>query len=224
MSDEQRTLAGYKSKVHEQEDFANPNEGKPLLDDVTEYVFRLTEFPRVKTMDQVKEKRDGTKQTVKVDKAICIFEEETTKNVVTAFFRVDSLNFSEDESFESGVVRFFKKIKTPLIEGVPPEWEQYFVVGMRFRGRVIVKKGEDKKPNGAYYLDVPTCRPILESDKHPEAIASSGAPSLIDALFLAKGAKDGNEAYHKLTTAGASTALIQVFISASKAGQVTYPI
>ena len=29
----QKSLAGYKSKVHEQGEFDNPNDGKPLLND-----------------------------------------------------------------------------------------------------------------------------------------------------------------------------------------------
>ena len=99
MTEEQRTLAGYKSKVHEAGEFENPNEGKPPLNDTDEYVFSLRTFPRVKEFSQIKEKKDGTRTTVKVDKAICEFVEEGTKNVVLAFFRVDSLNFSEDESF-----------------------------------------------------------------------------------------------------------------------------
>ena len=96
----QRSLAGYKSQVHEQGEYDNPNEGKPVLNDSDEYVFRLTAFPNVKSFDQIKEKKDGSRTTVKVDKAICVFEEEQTQNIVTAFFRVDSLNFSEDEAFE----------------------------------------------------------------------------------------------------------------------------
>ena len=54
MSDGQtRTLAGYKSKVHEQGEFENPNEGKPPLNDSDEYVLRLTEFPHVKAFQQI---------------------------------------------------------------------------------------------------------------------------------------------------------------------------
>lgn len=231
MTEEQRTLAGYKSKVHEQGDFENPNEGKPPLNDTDEYVFTLITFPRVKEFSQVKEKKDGSRITVKVDKAICDFEEKNTKNIVTAFFRVDSLNFSEDESFESGVVRFFKKIKHPLVDGVEPDWSQYFVVGMRFRGRVVVGKDDKKVPNGRYFLDVPTCRPLLPSDKAGEDFAHEPAPqttvsdgTLANALLLAKGAKDFNSAMDMLKAAGASKEVAMALFNANLDNKVTFPI
>lgn len=222
MTEEQRSLAGYKSKIHEASDFENPNEGKTPLNDTDEYVFRLTAFPRVKVFDQIKEKKDGTRITVKVDKAICDFEEQITKNIVTAFFRVDSLNFSEEESFESAVVRFFKKIKHPLAEGIEPNWEDYFIVGMRFRGRVVLGKGQDKKPDGRYYLDVPTCRPLLPSDKDNGATRSDG--TLANALLLAKGAKDFNSAMDMLKAAGAAKDVAVALFNANLDGKVTFPI
>lgn len=230
---QQRSLAGYKSKVHEAGDFENPNEGKPVLDDSEEYVLRLTKFPNVKTFDQIKEKKDGTRATIKVDKAICEFEERDTKNIVTAFFRVDSLNFSDDESFESGVVRFFKKIKNPLPENIAPDWTQYFIVGMRFRGRVVIGKGQDKKPNGNYYLDVPTCRPLLPSDKAREdfGTTASDAPktdanavSLAKAKILVVGCENFDAAYGRLLDAKVIPEVIQAFMAADKRGEIQYPI
>ena len=215
----QRSLSGYKSQVHEQGEYDNPNEGKPVLNDSDEYVFRLTAFPHVKSFDQIKEKKDGTRTTVKVDKAICIFEEEQTKNIVTAFFRVDSLNFSEDEAFESAVVRFFKKIKIPLVEGVSPEWDKYFVVGMRFRGRVAIGKDADKKPNAKYFLDIPTCRP-LGSAVAPD----TNAATLANALFVAKGSKDFGEAEDKIKAAGSDKNLLMALFQAHLDGKLTYPI
>jgi hypothetical protein len=192
------------------------------LNDTDEYVFRLTAFPRVKTFDQVKEKKDGTRTTVKVDKAICDFEEAQTKNIVTAFFRVDSLNFSEEEAFESAVVRFFKKIKHPLADGVEPDWEQYFVTGMRFRGRVAVGKDERKVPNGRYFLDIPTCRPLLPSDKEDGSTASDG--TLANALLLAKGAKDFNSAMDMLKAASASKDVAMALFNANLDNKITFPI
>ena len=231
MTDEQRSLAGYKSKVHEQGDFENPNEGKPPLDDTTEYVFQLVSFPRVKEFSQIKEKKDGSRVTVKVDKAICDFEEKNTKNIVTAFFRVDSLNFSDDESFESGIVRFFKKIKHPLVEGVEPDWTQYFVVGMRFRGRVVVGKDDKKVPNGRYFLDVPTCRPLLPSDKAGEDFAhespqkpDASSATLANALLLCKGATDFQSAMAMLKDAGASKEVVMALFNANLDNKVTFPI
>jgi len=231
MTEEQRTLAGYKSKVHEQGDFENPNDGKPPLDDITEYVFQMTAFPRVKEFSQIKEKKDGSRVTVKVDKAICDFEEKNTKNIVTAFFRVDSLNFSEDESFESGVVRFFKKIKAPLPENTEPDWTKHFIVGMRFRGRVVVGKDEKKLPNGRYFLDVPTCRPLLPSDKAGEDFAhespqkpDASTATLANALLLAKGAVDFNSAMAMLKDAGASKEVVMALFQANLDNKVTFPI
>lgn len=231
MTDEQRSLAGYKSKVHEQGDFENPNEGKTPLDDITEYVFQLIAFPKVKEFSQIKEKKDGSRVTVKVDKAICDFQEKNTGNIVNAFFRVDTLNFSEDESFESGVVRFFKKIKHPLVDGIEPDWSQYFNVGMRFRGRVVVGKDEKKIPNGRYFLDVPTCRPLLPSDKAGEDFAHEPAPAtttsdgtLTNALLLCKGAKDFNGAMEMLKAAGASKEVTMALFRANLDNKVTFPI
>ena len=48
MTEQQKTLTGYKSQVHEQGEFENPNEGKIPLDDSEEYVFRLVSVPKVK--------------------------------------------------------------------------------------------------------------------------------------------------------------------------------
>lgn len=230
MTDEQRSLAGYKSKIHEQEDFENPNEGKPILDDSEEYILQLVSFPRVIVQTKTKEKKDGTKMSVKVDTAVCEFEEKETKNKVAAFFRVDSLNFSEDEAFESGIIRFFKKIKHPLVEGVEPVWDQYFVVGMRFRARVVVKKDKDKKPTGTYYLDVPTCRPLLPSDKTGEDFAKDPAPAekpdatLANAKLIVKGAANFNDALQRLGDAKVSDEIIAAFVQANTKGQITYPI
>ncbi len=237
MTEEQRTLVGYKSKVHEQGDFENPNEGKPLLNDTDEYVLQLVRFPHVKEFSQVKERKDGSRITVKVDKAICDFVEEQTKNIVTAFFRVDSLNFSEDESFESAVVRFFKKIKAPIPENAEPEWDRHFIVGMRFRGRVAIGKDDKKVPNGKYFLDVPTCRPLLASDKHPDAVASAkenaaqtptavGSPSVLlaNAKLVVHGAANMTDALQRLADAKVTDEVIAAFVQANAKGQITYPI
>lgn len=231
MTDEQRSLAGYKSKVHEQGDFENPNDGKPFLNDTDEYVLQLKEFPRVKTFDQVKEKKDGSRTTIKVDKAICNFEEKQTKNIVTAFFRVDTLNFSEEEAYESAVVRFFKKIKQPLPENAEPDWTKYFIVGMRFRARVVIGKGQDKQPNHTYFLDVPTCRPLLPSDKAGEDFAHEAPQkpdasdgTLANALLLAKGAVDFNSAMAMLKDAGASKEVVMALFQANLDNKVIFPI
>jgi hypothetical protein len=222
----QKSLAGYKSKVHEQGEFDNPNDGKPLLNDSEEYVMRLTEFPHVKTFPQIKEnKKTGERKTIQVDKAICVFEDEVTHNIVTAFFRVDSLNFSEDEAFESGIVRFFKKIKAPLPENGDIEWGNHFIVGMRFRGRVAVGVDDKKVPNGKYFLDVPTCRPILPSDKNDgTATASKPDASLANALLLCKGASDFNTAMSLLQSAQASKEVTMALFQANLDGKVTFPI
>jgi len=233
MSDEeQRSLSGYKSTIHEQQDFKNPNEGKPPLDDSTEYIFKLQSFPRVITTPQIKEKKDGTRNTIKVDKAVCEFEEVISKNIATSFFRVDSLNFSEEETYESGVVRFFKKIKTPLVEGVAPDWDKYFVVGMRFRGRVVIGKDGEKKPDGRYFLDVPTCRPLLPSDKEGETFdapatppeTNTGNPSLANALLIAHGCANKDDAYQRLLDAKVKAEVVQAFLDADKRGILTYPL
>jgi len=237
MTEEQRTLAGYKSKVHEQGEFENPNEGKPLLNDTDEYVLRLLKFPHVKEFSQTKDRKDGSRVTVKVDKAICEFVEEQTTNIVTAFFRVDSLNFSEDEAFESAIVRFFKKIKAPIPENAEPEWDRHFIVGMRFRGRVVVGRDDKKLPNGKYFLDVPTCRPLLASDKHPEAVASAkengrqtstaaGPTSalLANAKIIVHGAANVTDALQRLSDAKVQDDVIAAFVQANAKGQITYPI
>lgn len=180
MSEEpQRTLAGYKSPAHKQDDFADVNAGKPLLVDSEEYVLYLKEIPRVKKMAVDKEdKITGEKRKVLVDKAICEFVEEKTKNIVVSFLKVDSLNFSDDGKFESGIVTFFKKIKKPLpIDRDVNDWTEHFITGMRFRSRVAVKTKLDNDhvhQITSYYLDIPTCRPILPSDMHPEAVSAAG--------------------------------------------------
>lgn len=223
MVDQQRSLSGYKSKIHEQGEFENPNEGKPLLTEFDEYIFRLLSFPKVKTFSQVKEKKDGTRITVNVDKAICQFEEEKTHNIVSAFFRVDSLNFDEDESFESAVIRFFRKIGTPLPQNMEPDWDKYFIVGMRFRGRVAIGKDAQKKPNGNYYLDVPTCRPILPTDRHPEAPAPT-TPDIESIRLLVKGAASYDDGMIALVDAKQSNETIKVYMAAVKDGKISFPV
>jgi len=226
MSEEaQRSLSGYKSKVHEQGEFENPNEGKSPLTEFDEYILRLKAFPKVKSMPVLK-KVNGVDKTINVDKAICIFEEETTKNEVLSMMRVDSLNFSDDDAFESAIIRFFRKIQHPLREGVEPNWDDYFVTGMRFRARVVMGKDQNKKSVvGKYYLDVPTCRPLLPSDKNDGTPAPAKPDAtLTNALLLAKGAKDSMEAYFKLADAKAPVDLIAIFVQADKLGQVSYPI
>ena len=63
-------------------------------------------------MPQPKKDKSGKETVIQVDKAICEFEEEGTKNVVLAFWRVDSLNFSDDD-FESAILRFFRSLVGP---------------------------------------------------------------------------------------------------------------
>jgi hypothetical protein len=227
MTDEQRSLSGYKSTVHEQGEFENPNDGKPLLNENDEYIIRLKSFPRVKAFQQVKEKKDGSRTTISVDKAICEFEDVASGNTITAFFRIDSLNFSEDESYQSAIIRFFKKIGNPLTDGISPDWDKMFVVGMRFRGRVVVGRGADKQPDGRYYLDIPTCRKLLPSDTAGESFGTQiqDAPNLLaNALLLAKGAKDVHVAMDMLQKAAASKEVVMALFRADLDGKVTYPI
>ena len=232
MTDEQRPLIGYTSKIHEAGEFENQNEGKHPLDDQEEYIIRLNKMPVVKQFPQIKELKDGTRKTITVDKAVCEFEDETYHNIVMAFFRVDSLNFSDDEAFESGIIRFFKRIGNPITPSQTGEidWSNYFQVGMRFRGRVAVgRDSKDKKPDGKYYIDVPTCRKILQSDFHPEATAhlqgtSQAGPSLLNLKLIAKGAVDEKDALVKLAMGGASSDDITAFLVAIKKGEVAFPI
>ena len=234
MTEVQQSLVGYKSRVVEGTAFADPNKGKALLNSDDEYVFRLTKIPHVVKQLQTK-KKDGVEIKVPVEKVVVEWEEQTTKNIVVSFFRVDAVNFSDDESFESAVVRFFKKIKVPLPEHSEINWENHFVVGMRFRGRVIVKSDVDKDnlPVVKYYLDIPTCRKLLPSDITGEspvaestkpAPPASGQSDILNACLIAKGAKDSHEALQKLRDANASKELTMAFFNADLSNQIKYPI
>ena len=223
MSEEQRSLSGYRSKVHEQGEYENPNEGKPPLTEFDEYVLRLTAFPKVKTFQQLK-KVSGVERPISVDKAIIVFEEENTKNEVLSLMRVDSLNFSEDEAFESAIIRFFRKIQHPLKEGIEPKWDDYFIVGMRFRARVVVGKDGDKKPNGKYYLDVPTCRPLGASQSPVSPAAGDTSVLLENAMLIVHGCETAMDATNKLFERNAKTEVVQAFLAAHKAGAVKFPI
>ena len=221
--EQQRSLSGYKSKVHEQGEFENPNEGKPPLTEFDEYVLRLTAFPKVKTLPQIK-KINGKDTTINVDKAICVFEEETTKNEVISLMRVDSLNFSEDDAFESAIIRFFRKIQHPLREGVEPNWDEYFVVGMRFRARIAMGKDQNKKPvPGKYYLDVPTCRPlgITMSQTPTETVPNEAL--LANAMLIVHGCANAMDATQRLFDAQCKPDVVQAFLAANKSGAVKYP-
>jgi hypothetical protein len=233
MTDQQQSLAGYRGKVQEPGEFANPNEGKSFLNANDEYILQLTKFPHRISQKQPKEKRDGTKYFEDVEKAVCEFEERDSKNIVTAFFRIDKLNFADEDAYTSAAIRFFQKIGNPLPENVYPDWTQYFIVGMRFRSRVVVGMDKSpsgtKTPNGRYYLDVPTCRKLLPSDTAGESFAKDTQPqtstaSLSNALLLAKGAPNRQEAIMKILEASGSTEFMQAFIVADKAGQIKYPI
>jgi hypothetical protein len=220
--EQQRSLSGYKSKVHEQGEFENPNEGKPLLTEFDEYVLRLTTFPKVKRLPQIK-KINGKDTTIDVDKAICVFEEENTKNEVISLMRVDSLNFSEEDAFESAIIRFFRKIQHPLKEGIEPNWDEYFVVGMRFRARVVVGKDADKKPNGKYYLDVPTCRPLGVTMSQTSTETMPNDVLLANAMLIVHGCQNAMDATQRLFDAQCKPDVVQAFLAANKAGAVKYP-
>lgn len=240
MVDQQRSLTGYKSKIQEPGDFDNPNDDKPLLTEFDEYIWKLKEFPHVKVFKQQKKLKDGSVKMEDVEKAIVMFEEQGTGNIAMSFFRVDKLNFSEDESYRSAIIRFFHKIGHPLPEGVEPDWDKFFVVGMRFRARAVVGTDvvEGKKvPNHKYYIDIPTCRPLLPSDIQAGDIATpakpaeparpkpdEGAALLANALFIAKGAKDSKEAMDKLKAANAGKDVTLALFQADFDGKVTYPI
>jgi hypothetical protein len=237
MVDQQRSLSGYKSKIQEPGDFENPNEGKPLLTEFDEYIWKLKAFPHVKVFKQQKKLKDGTTKMEDVEKAIVEFEEQSTGNIAMSFFRVDKLNFSEDESYRSAIIRFFHKIGHPLPEGVEPEWDKFFIVGMRFRARAVVGTDvvEGKKvPNHKYYIDIPTCRPLLPSDTAGEGFAETAKPekpkpdenaaSLANALLLVKGSKDSKEALDKLKAMNASKDVTLAFFNADLEGKVTYPV
>jgi len=227
---EQKSLSGYKSKVVEGSEFENPNVGKPLLNSDDEYVFRLTKMPHVIPGFNTKKNKDGVEVKVPVEKAVAEWEEMGTKNIVVSFFRIDSVNRSDDEAFESAVVKFFRKIKAPLPETGDIVWENHFVPGMRFRGRVVVKTGVDKdnQPVVRYYLDVPTCRKLLPSDTAGEDFntPSQLKPEayLANAMFIVKGSKDSQEALAKLKTANADKEVTMAFFNADLEGKVKYPI
>lgn len=233
MTSEQIPLSGYKSKIVEKQNFDDQNKGKALLNEDDEYVFRLTKVPHVIKTQQVRDNKDGSKSTEIAEKAVCDFEDTTSKNIVTSFFRIDKLNFSEDESYRSGVIRFFQKIGSPLTENKEPNWEDKFIVGMRFRGRVKVKQGVDKdgKPLVRYYLDVPTVRKLLPTDFEGAAPATTPAArnpqadraKLANAQLLIKGCANKSDAVYKLLEATVDTEVVAAFIQADKDGLITYP-
>lgn len=239
MSDEQqRSLSGYKCKVRPQTDFKNPNEGKPILNDSDEYIFTLIKEPHVIKQEQTRKNKNTNEETkFKVDKAVCEFEERETKNIVTVFFRVDSLNFAkkvEDEPYESAIVKFFKKIKAPLPEDKEVELEKYLVVGMRFRSRVVVKpETVDGVTTMRYFMDLPTVRKLLPSDVAREdfGTTSSDAPqtaasmdSVAKAKIIIVGCADSTTAHQRLLDAKAKPELIQAFLLADKRGEIAYPV
>ena len=129
---------------------------------------------------------------------------------------------------------FFKKIKKPLpADQDVNDWTEHFITGMRFRSRVVVvtKLDKDKNPVTSYYIDIPTCRPILQSDKHPEAVAATTpsqtapeASDLANAKLIVHGCTNRTDALQRLTDAKVSDTIITAFVKASSAGQITYPI
>jgi hypothetical protein len=230
MTEQNDDLGGYTGEVVERKNFENENKGKPLLNPDDEYVFRLIKFPRKINTSDEKKNPDGSTTTVPKVKAVCEFEELASKNIVVTMFRVDKLNFGEDEKFTSGVVKFFRKIGSPLTENKYPDWKEKFVVNMRFRGRVVVKTEKDKDNNTVtkYYLDVPTVRKLQPSDTAGESFSpstpSKSDASLANALLLCKGASDFNTAMSLLKSAQASKEVTMALFQANLDGKVTFPI
>jgi len=178
MSDQHIDLENFKGEVVERKNFEDQNKGKPLLNSDEEYIFSLVKFPRGIPKREERINQDKSVTVINKTMAVCEFEEHGGKNIVVTMFRIDKLNFGEDEKFRSGVVKFFQKLGTPLPENKYPNWKEHFVVGMRFRGRVVVKTEKDKDGNSVmkYYLDVPTVRKLLPSDKVGEAFSSDTYP------------------------------------------------
>jgi len=237
----QKSLDGYKSEVQEKTNFDNVNKGKPLLNSDDEYIFRLTKFPHVISVLQFKDLKDGTKTQVKVDKAVCEFSEQNSGNVVTAFFRIDKLNFSDEEAYRSAIIKFFHKIGQPLSEYKSPNWTEKFVVGMRFRARVVVKSGMDKDGFASvkYYLDVPTVRKLLATDfpntsqPAPESPQQpANAPTMQDQydynqimlILKGSGINEVSAAMMRLMESKAAPAIIQAFLQMDKEGKIKYPL
>jgi hypothetical protein len=222
---EQMQLDGFKSTIVEKQNFDDMNKGKPLLNEDDEYVFRLTKVPHVIKTQVIRDNKDGSKTTEIAMKAVCDFEDGITKNIVTAFLRIDKLNFSDDESYRSAVIRFFQKIGSPLTENKCPNWTDKFVVGMRFRGRVKVKPGVDKdgQPITRYYLDIPTVRKLLPTDFENTASSVHDKSPLMNAQIIVKGCSTPMDAISRLTDAKVTSDVIAAFIKADKEGIITYP-
>jgi len=235
MTDEQRhiDLENYKGEVVERKNFEDQNKGKPILNSDDEYVFTLLKFPR--GIQKREEKVNANKSVTIVNKtmAVCEFEERSSKNVVVTLFRIDKLNYGDDEKYRSGVVKFFQKLGTPLPENKYPNWKEHFIPGMRFRGRVVVKTETDKDNNTImkYYLDVPTVRKLPAGDKAGEDFAheapqkpDASTANLANALLLAKGAVDFNSAMAMLKDAGSSKEVVMALFQANLDNKVTFPI
>lgn len=230
MTEQPIDIGNYQGEVVERKNFEDQNKGKVLLNSDDEYIFTLTTFPRGFPKKEEKINADKSVTTVNKTMAVCEFEERDSKNIVVTMFRIDKLNFGEDETFRSGVVKFFQKLGAPLQENKYPNWKEHFIVGMRFRGRVVIKTEKNKDNNTVikYYLDVPTVRKLHPSDKAGEAF-SSDTPSkpdasLSNALLLAKGATDFNTAMSLLKSAQASKEVTMALFQANLDGKVTFPI
>lgn len=232
---EQVDISNYQSEIVERKSFDDQNKGKPPLNQDDEYVFRLVKFPHGYMKKDEKKNADGSITSVNKTMAICEFEEAQTKNIVTTQFRIDKLNFGDDEKFKSGVVKFFQKLGMPLTENKAPNWKDVFVPGMRFRGRVVVKVTKDKDNNDVtkYYLEVATVRKLLPSDKAREdfGVTAPDAPqtdanavSLAKAKQIVVGCADKDSAYQRLLDAKVQAEILQAFLAADKAGHIAYPI
>jgi hypothetical protein len=224
-------LGNFIGEVAERKNFEDQNKGKALLNSDDEYVFKLIKFPRGIPKKEERINADKSVTTINKIMSVCEFEERDSKNIVVTLFRVDKLNYGDDEKFRSGVVKFFQKIGSPLPENKYPNWKEHFIPGMRFRGRVVVKTEKDKDDNTVmkYYLDVPTVRKLQPGDKagedfaHDAPVAKPDA-SLANALLLVKGAKDFNSAMDMLKAAGASKEVTMALFQANYDGKVTFPI
>jgi hypothetical protein len=149
MSDD---LNEYKGKVQTKSAFDEVNNGKTPLKEKTDYVFSLQ-----KTF--IKKQVKNPEFDKVTDKLYCVWEEETTKNIVLQDFRIDVLNWSEEPKYRSKLIVFLEKLGRNVPENQYPDLGNYFIDTMKMKAQVAVRSvTSENKVKLNYNIDLNTVK------------------------------------------------------------------
>ena len=131
-------------------------------------------------------------------------------------------NFNESYNEKASLVAFLIKVSPrPIIPGTPIRLGDYLVIGMRIKTMVQARIDKVTSLPSGYYDFMPASIKPANASQTPSSAGSTA--TLADAMVIAKGAKSSGDAF-ALLVGKVPNDIIQQFVAADKAGQITYPI